>query len=122
MSERIPEILSRLTRQEADMVDLKKFVASSVDDIKNTVKSEVGDLKQEQIADLRQAIKDRDHQIRGLDARIVQLGESFDRRVREAENTIRDWNTGKSIFHWLVKAIIGAGGLLAGYFSAKHIG
>jgi hypothetical protein len=109
--ERIPEILARLARVEKDLADMQALWRSSVDDIKATIKAELAELKAEQIADLREAIKSRDRQM-----------ETFAMRLRHAENTIGDWNAGRKILAWFVKVLIGVAGVLAGYFGAKHAG
>jgi chromosome segregation ATPase len=109
--ERIPELISRMERLERDSHDLQKLWRSSVDDLKSVIKSEIGDLKNEQIADLRDAIKHRDREMA-----------DYENRIRDIENSVRDWTAGRSLLGWLIKTLLGAGGLVAGYFGAKHIG
>lgn len=108
--DRIPEILGRLERLERDMSTMTDRWMSSVDDIKATIKAEVGELKAEQIADLRQAIKDRD-----------RLMAEIENRVRDVENAQRDWNAGKTTLVWLIRFVIAAAGLIAGFIGAKHL-
>jgi chromosome segregation ATPase len=112
--EHIVDLLSRLDRLERDYEDLNRLWKSSVDDIKAHIKAEIGDLKTEQIADLKQAIKDRDHIITEIEG-----------RIRATEDAIRDWNTGRGIVNWMIRllfSIIGAGAAVFGYeaFGRHH--
>jgi hypothetical protein len=108
---RIPEILNRLDRVEKDLTEMQRLWRASVDDIKATIKGELAQLKSEQIADLREAIKSRDKQMETL-----SIG------LRHAEDIVRDLNVGRKILAWFVKVLIGVGGAVAGYFGAKHVG
>lgn len=109
--ERIPEMYARLERLERDMGDLQKVWRSSVDDIKAIIRSEIRELKSEQIADLRTSAKERDNKIEELEDMIRGLEKRQDR-----------WDTSAGVVHWLIRTIFAVGGLGAGYLGAKHIG
>ena len=104
MVERIPDILQRLASLETAMKHSDEMLRSSVDDIKATIRSEVSDLKGEQIGDLRAAQQ--------------KLMERMDR----VEQSLSRWVTGASVVDWLIRFAILVGGALAGIFGARHIG
>ncbi|WP_315731697.1 MULTISPECIES: hypothetical protein [unclassified Bradyrhizobium] len=110
MTERIPDMLARLTSLEGHTERLERAWQSSVDDIKAIIRSEIRDLKDEQIADLKQTNRDLTD----------KLSAAF-KRIDEVELRQAQWNTGASVINWMIRAGIGAVGLLAGLFGAQHI-
>lgn len=102
------EINYRLDRIEADMVELQRMFKSSVDDFKATLKSEISEIKSEQIHDLRETVKENRSIITNLD-----------KRLREAENNLRDWTTGRSIFTWLLRSAIAFFAAIAGFIGGN---
>lgn len=101
--ERIPDILQRLAVLETAVERSERLLKSSVDDIKATVRSEISDLKSEQINDIRKLV-DTDHM-----------------RLNEIERRQDRWEGGAGITGWLIKVIIGLAGIGAGYFGSGHI-
>ena len=109
--ERIPDILQRIASLETDIKRSDALLKSSVDDIKATIRSEIHDLKSEQINDLKAGQK--------------QLAERIDRqseRLSRLERTQDQWTTARGVVNWLIRLVIGIGGLALGIFSAKHVG
>lgn len=101
------DVLRRLDKVEAEVESLERLWRSSVDDIKNTIKGEVRDLKTEQIAEIRKRQDDETGVLR-----------EYDKRLRDVENAVRDWNTGRGVVNWMIRtafAIIGAGAAILGY-------
>lgn len=111
MVSRVARIEARLEGVEARQEELSKVFKSSVDDIKATIRSEVSDLKSEQIADLKRQIMTMDQR---MDGQNVMLGD-----VRTKQDR---WDTGASVLNWMVRIVIGIAGVWAGYVGAKHIG
>ena len=110
MTERIPNMLARLDSLERHSQRLETLWQNSVEEIKDTIKTEIRDLKDEPIADLKaayRALTDR------LDAVVV--------RVEKIELRQAKWDSGASIIDWLIKLAIGGAGLLAGIFGAQHL-
>jgi len=96
---------------ERDLDKLETKWTSSVDDIKNTIKSEIADLKAEQIADLRQAIRDREKQVNAVEV-----------RLREVEEGLNGFIAGSGLLTHILRMAIGIAGVIAGYLGAKHLG
>lgn len=109
--QQLARLISDMERLKDDMERHERRWETTVDDIKAIIKSEIHDLKSEQITDLKQAIKDRDQQFAEME-----------NRMRDVEGGVRDWNTGRGILSWLIKLGIGGGSLAAGYLGAKHLG
>lgn len=113
MTERIPVMFERLERLERDMHALEQFLRSSVDDIKNTVKGEVADLKTETIADLKEKLKEQAKQLADMEL-----------RLRVAETDQIKWKTSAGVVNWMIRTafgLIGAGATILGYETfGKH--
>lgn len=95
---------------EGNQERIERTFLSSVDDIKDTVRSQLSDLKTEVIADLKRRIEDG----------YRTLGE-FDKRLREVENGLLALNTGRKIIGGLSHFIVGLISAIAAYFGAKHL-
>jgi hypothetical protein len=111
MTGRVARIEARLESLEKQHEALNDMMKSSVDDIKATIRSEVSDLKSEQIADIKRQVLTMDQR---LDGQNIMLGD-----VRSRQES---WDTGASILNWLIRSLVAVGGLVMGYFGAKHIG
>lgn len=90
---------------------LDRIFESTVDDIKALIKSEIADLKGEQISDLRGQINALGQQVAAQNLHISDL------RSRQEK-----WDSGAGVVSWLIKTAIAGAGLAAGYFGAKHVG
>lgn len=108
---RVARIEARLDAMEENQKNLDRVFRSSVDDIKSIIKAEVSDLKSEQITDLRREIATTQQRLDGQNILIADL------RTRQEQ-----WDTGRSVLNWLIKFLVGAGGLIAGYYGSKHLG
>lgn len=109
--ERIPDMLQRMASLETDVKRLNELWKSSVDDIKATIRSEVSDLKTEQINDIK--------------GNVNKLGERIDRqteRVSRLERTQTEWTTARNVVNWLIRLVIGIGGIAVGIVGSKHVG
>lgn len=106
MAERIPVMMERIERVEKDVQAMQQFLKSSVDDIKNTVKGEVADLKSETIADLKEKVKD------------------METRLHIAELDQAKWRTSAGVVNWMIRTafgLIGAGAAIIGFETfGKH--
>jgi len=114
MVERIPDILQRLASLEKGQEMSAKMLASSVDDIKATIKSEISDLKGEHIGDLRTA-----------QAKLLERLDRQAERIQMIERTQSEWKTGASVVEWMIRfaLILGSGAIgVLGFFGYKHIG
>ncbi len=107
---RVARIEARLEGLEARQEELTGMLKSSVDDIKATIRSEVADLKSEQIADMKRQIITMDQRMDGQNILLADVRTKQDR-----------WDTGASVLNWIVRALIGIGGGVAGYLGAKHL-
>lgn len=107
---RVARIEARLEGLEKTQEDLGNMLKSSVDDIKATIRSEVADLKSEQIADLKRQIITMDQRMDGQNIMLADVRTKQDR-----------WDTGASVLNWIVRIIVGIGGAVAGYLGAKHL-
>lgn len=108
--EQIPALIVRITALENDMKDLERLWRSSVDDIKNTIKGEVSELKAEPISDLRNRVSEG-----------YKTLKEYDERLREVENSVRDWNTGRSVVKYLVHGAVAVGSAAAGILGYEGI-
>lgn len=95
---------------ETDLARLDDKWQRTADDFKDTLRSEIAEIKTEPIAELK----------RRLDEGYLRL-ERFDERLRQVENKIRDLDAGRSVVGWIIKTAVGIGGLVAGYLGAKHL-
>lgn len=95
---------------EADVARMEDKWQRSVDDIKATIKSEVADLKSEQIADLKARISTLDQRVDGQNVMLSDLRTNQDR-----------YDTARGVVGWLIKTVIGIGGVLAGAFGWEHL-
>lgn len=95
---------------EADLERMDDKWQRSVDDIKATIKSEVADLKSEQIADLKARIGTLDQRVDGQNVMLSDLRTNQER-----------YDTARGVVNWLIKTVIGIGGVLAGAFGWEHI-
>jgi uncharacterized protein HemX len=111
MTERIPNILERLASLETAVKHSDDMMKSSVDDIKATIRSEISDLKGEQIGDLRAA-----------NQKLFELVDRLTSRLDAIERTQAEWKTGASVANWMIRLAIGFGGAAAGILGYKHIG
>ena len=110
MSGRVARIEARLEALEKQQEALNAMMKSSVDDIKATIRSEVSDLKSEQIADMKRQILTMDQRMDGQNVMLSDVRTKQDR-----------WDTGASVLNWIVRILVGIGGIAAGYLGAKHI-
>lgn len=123
MVERIPSILDRLDRLEKDMVDMRALLMSSVDDIKNTIKGEISELKTEQIRDLKDRMADGLRRLEGTQADFLKYKEEQAQEFRKLERAQDRWQTSAGVVNWLIKfafAVIGAGATIVGYETLGH--
>jgi hypothetical protein len=114
MVERIPDILQRLASLEKGQEMSAKMLASSVDDIKATIKSEISDLKGEHIGDLRIA-----------QAKLLERLDRQAERIQMIERTQGEWKTGAGVAEWMIRfaiLLVGAIGTAGAVFGYKHIG
>lgn len=111
MAERIPHILERLASLETAVKRSDDMMKSSVDDIKATIRSEISDLKGEQIGDLRAA-----------NQKLFDLHERLSNRVDTIERAQVEWKTSASVANWLIRFAMAVGGAAAGIFGYRHIG
>jgi chromosome segregation ATPase len=107
--ERLPQLVTDVELLKSGQQQLDKLLKSSIDDIKATIRSEVADLKSEQIGDLRRAFD-------GMASRIDRQSTRMDKMEREQDR----WQTGKSIANWLIRTVLVIAGVLVGYFGATH--
>ena len=110
-AERIPNILQRLASVETKLQGMDTLWKSSVDDIKATIRSEVSDLKSEQINDIKISQK--------------QIADRIDiqsNRLTRLERTQDQWSTAKGVVNWLIRLVIAIGGIAVGIVGAKHVG
>jgi len=108
--ERIDGIAARLENVERAIPEMSKLWIKTVDDIRIIIKQEIGDLKTEQIGDLKKSVEKRDFQMDALEA-----------RVRANEVAIHEWVASSNTLNWLLKSIIAIGALLVGYFGGRHL-
>jgi gas vesicle protein len=110
----------RINRLEAEHADLERLWRSSVDDIKNTIKGEIAELKSEQIKDLRDVIKEHSERLNAHSDRFSHLKEQMDEEIRKIEFKVNRWETSVGVVHWIVRAIFAVIGLGAGFWGADH--
>lgn len=97
---------------ENDLKRLDDKWQRSVDDIKNTIKGEISDLKQDQIAEFK----------RRLDQGYADM-RTFERRIQEVELEQTKWQTSAGVVNWLIKfafLLVGAVAALIGIEAFKH--
>jgi Flp pilus assembly protein TadB len=111
MAARIPHILERLASLETAVKHSDTMLKSSVDDIKATIRSEIFDLKSEQIADVKAALKQLGERVESQSLRLARLERAQDQ-----------WKTAGGVVNWLIRAAIGIGGILIGIFGYRHLG
>jgi hypothetical protein len=107
---RIEGLTARVDALSGEIKRLENIWSSSVDDIKATIRSEVSDLKAEQIADLKRQINTMDQRMDGQNVMLADVRTKQDR-----------WDTGASVLNWIVRVLVGVGGAVAGYLGAKHL-
>jgi hypothetical protein len=95
-------ILIRLTAVERDLTRMESLWRSSVDDIKATIKSEVSDLKSEQIAELRKRL------------------EIIDNRLTVLEKDQAEISGGKTALAWFIRITIAIAAMLVGFLGGRH--
>lgn len=109
---RVSELYNRITDMEADLRRLDDKWQKSVDDIKATIRSEISELKSEQIKDMRDQIKDMNVKAEGRDV-----------EIRHLQREISSWKAGASAVNWMIRFTIAAvsaiGGVL-GYEAIRH--
>jgi len=108
--ERIDGLAARIENVERAIPEMTRLWNKTVDDIRAIIRSEIADLKTEQIADLRKNVEKRDFQMEALEA-----------RVRANEVTIHEWVASSRVLNWLLKSVIAIGALLAGYLGGRHL-
>lgn len=91
-----------MRRVENELERLDDKWQKSTDDIKSTIKAEIGELKTEQLAEFRRRIDDGYRRLEGFDLRIQKM---------ELEQT--RWQTSAGVVNWLIKALFAIGGILA---------
>ena len=114
MVERIPHILERLASLETAVRHSDEMMRTSVDDIKATIRSEISDLKGEQIGDLRAA-----------HTKLLERIDRMAERIDKLERTQAEWRTGAGVAEWMIRfaiLLIGAIGAGLGLLGYKHIG
>jgi len=125
MVERIPDILQRLASLETDIKRSDQLLKSSVDDIKATIKSEISDLKGEQIGDLKSANANLIERLDRQAERMERIERSASERIERLERTQGEWKTGAGVAEWMIRfAILLIGVIITGLgvFGYKHIG
>jgi len=117
MTGRVAQMLGRLEALEVDMASVNRALErlddkwqKSVDDIKATIKSEIGELKGEQIADLKTRVNDG-----------YRMLNEYNDRLRDYEKKVDAWDTGRSVVNYLIKAAIALISLFAGAFGWEHL-
>lgn len=101
-----------MRKVENDLERLDDKWQKSVDDIKNTIKGEISDLKQDQIAEFKRRLDQGYSDMRIFEARVQKI---------ELEQT--KWQTSAGVVNWLIKfafLAIGAVGAIIGYEGFKH--
>lgn len=101
-----------MRKVEADLERLDDKWQKSTDDIKNTIKAEISELKSEQLADVKRRIDDGYRRLEGFEIRIQKM---------ELEQT--KWQTSAGVVNWLIKfafALIGAAAAIVGYEALGH--
>ena len=104
---RVSDLYNRISEIEADLRRIDDKWQKSVDDIKATIKSEISELKTEQIKDLKERI-----------ASGQKVLNDFDQRLRETEKRQDRWDNSAGVVHWMIKisfAAMGAIGTILGY-------
>lgn len=143
--DRTAEILQRIVRLETDIVEQAKRWENTVNDFKALLKSEIGELKSEQIAELRASIKDRDRTLAELENRIratesaaqanamlasnainasatvASALEGVSKRMAESEKKITEFATGSSLINWAIRVGIAATGVGVGILGSRHL-
>lgn len=109
MPERIAGMSERMDHLEDDIKDMKQFMKTSVDDIKDTVRSQISELKSEQLGDLKTRLNDGYRQLN-----------EHDLRLRDVEKQQNAYAAAGGVLGWLVKTTIGVLGVLAGAFGWEH--
>lgn len=107
---RVIGISERLSAIEADMRRLDDKWQKSVDDIKATIRSEVSELKSEQIADLKTRLQDGYRTLEAQDKRLDAVEKAQDR-----------FHASAGVVNWLIKVGIAIAGVFAGAFGWDHI-
>jgi hypothetical protein len=108
---RVARIEARLDGLEVAFGQLSALWKTSVDDIKSTIRSEIADLKSEQIADLKRQVITLDQRLDGQNMLLSDV------RTKQ-----QGWEMSAGVVNWVIRALMGAAGLIAGYLGAKHAG
>jgi chromosome segregation ATPase len=87
---------------DADFKSLDRLWRSTADDIKAAIKAAIGELKTEQIADLKGSVKEA----------VVRL----DKVERKQDR----WDTSAGVVHWFIRGAFAVAGLAAGLLGAEH--
>lgn len=103
-------MLERLRQLEENQREFKKTFYSSVDDLKSIIRSEVSDLKQEQIGDLRESVR-----------QLSEMMRMYEQRIRELEHSNDRMTAGAGLLGWVARISIAIGSLIVGYFGGRHL-
>lgn len=101
-----------MRKVESDLERLDDKWQRSVDDIKNTIKGQISDLKQDQIAEFK----------RRLDQGYMDM-RTFEQRIQQVELEQTKWQTSAGVVNWLIKfafLLVGAIAALIGIEAFKH--
>ena len=98
-----------IQRLESELKDLDRLWRSTTDDIKNKIESEVRELKDEPIKEIKEDMKDFDRRLlSGLE------------RLEKVERKQERWETSAGTVHWIVRGVFGILGIVAGFLGADH--
>jgi len=117
MTGRVAAMIGRVDAVEEAIEAMKRSIdrmedkwEKSVDDIKATIRSEVHELKGEQIADLKTRVADG-----------YRILDEYEVRLRNVENKQHSYDTAGGVVGWLIKTAIAILSLLAGAFGWEHL-
>jgi FtsZ-binding cell division protein ZapB len=88
---------------KADVARLEKLFVSSIDDIKTLIRSEIQELKEEQIKELKQTCKD------------------MELRLRDMEQSHENWMKGAGMVGWAIKTAIALASAIGGAVGWEHL-
>lgn len=94
MIDRIPALEGRIANIEGGQKRIESLIENQVRDLKEAIRTVVTDLKQEQIADIKDDLKGAQDEI------IVQRNLIYDLQKRDSE-----YKGGLSVLHWVSMAI-----------------
>jgi type III secretory pathway lipoprotein EscJ len=97
-------------RIESDLDRLDDKWQKSVDDIKAFIKSEIADLKNEQISDLRRELSLTNNRI---DQQGLTLSDVKSKQER--------WDTSAGVVHWIIRLVFAIFGAVAGIMGWENI-